>query len=48
MFGIETLSGTAHAAALIALVLAEAIVLHVGYTGLTRVVSPVVEEILNA
>ena len=40
MFGIESLSGNAQAAALIGLVLAEAIVLHVGYSGLTRLVAP--------
>lgn len=40
MFGIETLSGNAQAAALIGIVLVEAIVLHVGYSGLTRIAAP--------
>jgi hypothetical protein len=48
MFGIETLTGNAHAAALIGLVLVEAIVLHVGYSGLTRLLAPTIEEFLNA
>ena len=48
MFGIETLSGNAQAAALIGLVLLEAIVLHVGYTGLTRIAGPRVRRLLTA
>lgn len=38
MFGIETLSGSAYSAAIVGLVLAEAMVLYVGYGGLTRAV----------
>ena len=38
MFGIETLSGPAYSAAIVGLVLSEAMVLYVGYGGLTRAV----------
>ena len=38
MFGIETLTGPAYSAAIVGLVLVEAMVLYVGYGGLTRVV----------
>jgi hypothetical protein len=48
MFGIETLSGNAQAAALIGLVLIEAVVLHVGYSGLTRIAAPHVRRLLTA
>jgi hypothetical protein len=37
MFGIETLSGNAHAVALVGLVLLEAILLYVGYGALEEV-----------
>jgi hypothetical protein len=37
MFGIESLSGNAHAAAMVGLVLIEAIVLYVGYGAIERV-----------
>jgi hypothetical protein len=37
MFGIESLSGNAHAVAMVGLVLIEAIVLYVGYGLLERV-----------
>jgi hypothetical protein len=47
MFGIETLSGNAQAAALIGIVLVEAIVLHVGYSGLTRITAPTVKRVLR-
>ncbi|SEO23885.1 hypothetical protein SAMN04487948_101270 [Halogranum amylolyticum] len=47
MFGIETLSGTAQAAALVGLVLVEAIVLYVGYGGLVRLVGPTVIDALG-
>lgn len=45
MFGIETLSGTAQAMAIVGVVLAEAIALYVGYGALARITSPTV---LNA
>ena len=48
MFGIETLSGNAQAAALIGVVLVEAIVLHVGYSGLTRIAAPRLRRLLTA
>ena len=38
MFGIETLNGPAYSAAIVGLVLVEAMVLYVGYGGLTRAV----------
>ena len=38
MFGIETLNGPAYSAAIVGLVLVEALVLYVGYGGLTRAV----------
>ena len=38
MFGLETLTGTAYSAAIVGLVLGEAMVLYVGYGGLTRAV----------
>lgn len=47
MFGIETLSGQAQAAAEIALVFAEAIALYVGYGALTRGVGPTVLDALG-
>jgi hypothetical protein len=48
MFGIETLSGNAQAAALIGVVLVEAVVLHVGYSGLTRIAAPRLRRLLTA
>ncbi|MFB6178312.1 MAG: hypothetical protein ABEI77_01150 [Halorientalis sp.] len=36
MFGIETLSGSAHAAAIVGLVLVEAIFLYIGYGAVER------------
>lgn len=45
MFGIETLTGNAYSAALVGLVLLEAIVLYVGYGALTRLLE---ETVLNA
>ncbi|MEF8788531.1 MAG: hypothetical protein V5A61_00245 [Haloarculaceae archaeon] len=48
MFGIETLSGNAQAAALIGIVLVEAIVLHVGYSGLTKLAAPTVKRLIGA
>jgi hypothetical protein len=38
MFGIESLTGSAYSAAIVGLVLGEAMVLYVGYGGLTRAV----------
>ena len=38
MFGLETLNGAAYSAAIVGLVLVEAMVLYVGYGGLTRAV----------
>jgi hypothetical protein len=46
MFGIETLSGTAQAVALVGIVFVEAILLYVGYGALTRVLGPAVERFL--
>ena len=48
VFGIETLSGNAQAAALIGIVLVEAIVLHVGYSGLTKLAAPTVKRLIGA
>jgi hypothetical protein len=47
MFGIETLSGTMQAVALVGLVLVEAITLYVGYGGLVRVLGPTVVDALG-
>ena len=47
MFGIETLSGTAQAAVLVGIVLAEALALYVGYGGLTRLLAPVVADVVG-
>lgn len=47
MFGIETLGGTERAVALVGIVLAEAILLYVGYGTLERLVGPVVTRILR-
>ena len=48
MCGIETLTRNAQAAALIGVVLVEAIVLHVGYLGLTRLAAPAFVKLLGA
>ena len=47
MFGIESLSGNAYSAAMIGLVLAEAMVLYVGYGALERVVGPTLMDLLR-
>jgi len=47
MFGIETLSGPLHAAALVGLVLAEALVLYVGYGLLSAVATATVLDDLE-
>ena len=47
MFGIETLSGSPQAAAQIGLILAESIVLYVGYGVLTKTVGPAVLDSLG-
>jgi hypothetical protein len=47
MFGIESLSGTAHAVAVVGLVLVEAMVLYVGYGALTRVAGPHLERVVT-
>ena len=48
MFGVETLSGDVRAVALIAIVLAEAVALHVGYSGLTRLAAPTFRRFVGA
>jgi hypothetical protein len=40
MFGIETLSGSSYAMAIVGIVLVEAMVLYVGYGTLTRLAGP--------
>jgi hypothetical protein len=47
MFGIETLGGTAQAAVLVGVVLLEALLLYVGYGGLTRLLGPHVQRALG-
>nr|WP_136715517.1 hypothetical protein [Halorientalis salina] len=47
MFGIESLSGNAQAAALVGIVLFEAIVLYVGYGGLEQLFGPAVKRVLK-
>jgi len=47
MFGIESLSGNAHAAALVGLVLLEAIALYVGYGALERVLGKHVIDLVR-
>lgn len=47
MFGLELLSGTAHAVAIVGIVLTEAIALYVGYGALTQIVGPTVRETLG-
>ena len=40
MFGIETLTGNAHAVAIVGLVLLESVTLYVGYGALTSLAGP--------
>jgi hypothetical protein len=47
MFGIETLSGNAQAAALVGLVLVEAAILYVGYGALEQLVGTYIVRILR-
>ena len=47
MFGIETLSGPSYAVAMVGLVLLEAMVLYVGYGGLTRLAGPTIENAIR-
>ena len=47
MFGIETLSGTPYAAAVVGLVLVEAMVLYVGYGGLIRIAGPSIQNAMR-
>lgn len=47
MFGIESLSGPQGAAALIGLVLLEALVLYVGYGALERLLGPTLTRFLR-
>jgi len=47
MFGIETLEGPAGAAALIGIVLLEAIVLYVGYGALEQLFGPRIARLLR-
>jgi len=47
MFGIETLGGNAQAAALVGVVLVEAMVLYVGYGALTAALSPTVRKAIG-
>ncbi|MFB6155918.1 MAG: hypothetical protein ABEJ22_08475 [Haloferacaceae archaeon] len=44
MFGLESLSGNVYAAAMVGVVLVEAMVLYVGYGGLTRAVGPTIKN----
>ncbi|WP_191965827.1 MULTISPECIES: hypothetical protein [Haloferax] len=47
MFGIENLSGNSQAAALVGIVLVEAMVLYVGYGALESVLGPTVLKLLG-
>ena len=47
MLGIESLSGTERAVALVGIVLVEAAVLYVGYGALERAVGPTVAKVLR-
>ena len=47
MFGIETASGPAGAGLLIGIVLAEAIILYIGYGALERVLGPTITDALR-
>ncbi len=47
MFGIESLTGLTKALAVVGVVLIEALVLYVGYGGVTRLTAPRVRGILE-
>jgi hypothetical protein len=47
MFGIEQLTGNAQAAAIVGVVLAEALVLNAGYGVLARAVRPAITDALT-
>jgi len=47
MFGLENLSGNAYAAAMVGIVLVEAMILYVGYGGLTRALGPVIKNAIG-
>ncbi len=47
MFGIETLTGSSYATAIVGIVLVEAMVLYVGYGTLTRVAGPPLMTIMR-
>ncbi|MFB6113899.1 MAG: hypothetical protein ABEJ58_07335 [Halodesulfurarchaeum sp.] len=47
MFGLQSLSGTSAAIAMVGIVLVEALVLYVGYGALTRIVGPKVSEAIR-
>jgi hypothetical protein len=47
VFGIETLAAPARAVALLGLVFAEAILLHAGYSRLTRIAAPTVKDLFE-
>lgn len=47
MFGISTLSGPSHGAAVVGLVLAESLTLYVAYGGLSRVARPELEAAIR-
>ncbi|MFC7203737.1 hypothetical protein ACFQJC_09435 [Haloferax namakaokahaiae] len=47
MFGIETLTGSTQAVALVGLVLVEAMLLYVGYGALTRALSPTIHNLIG-
>ena len=47
MFGLESLSGTPYALAMISIVLVEALLLYVGYGALQNVAGPVIMDALR-
>ncbi|XVH31245.1 DUF7512 family protein [Haloferacaceae archaeon DSL9] len=47
MFGFDALAGSAHAAATVGIVLAEALTLYVGYGALARVAGPSARQLLR-
>ena len=47
MFALELLGGTSQAVATVGIVLAEAIVLYIGYGALTLIVGPPIRETLE-
>lgn len=47
MFGLETLGGSAEAAATVGVVLGEAITLYVGYGAVARIVTPTDRNLLG-